>query len=227
MTDFISVVACLLFFVMVFNFIGGFDFVGVYIPPLNQSYMHGYIDLETMVFVPLSVDGSIGTAVLKDKLTCYQFSVDLALDIPVELSVIYYNDDGKPFAITTGITESLEMPYKDMPLDCAAIRVQVARTDGKGFSDADLLTLPSKVQLRITDKPQSILDSWGDGLSDIWDNIWGKGNADKKYTFIDDWVNDALDDIFGDKNTNSDPTDEPATRPLPEDETYPPIRLSA
>ena len=225
MNDFIIVIVCLLFFVMVFSVIGGFDMVGVYIPPLNQAYMHGYIDLETMSFVPLEVDGAIGTAVLKDRLTCYQFSVDLSLDIPVELSVIYYDADGNPFAITTGITDALVMSYKDMPLDCTAIRVQVARTDGKGFSDADLLTLPSKVQLRITDEPQSLLASWRDDIGSWWDRLWGEDPDERKYVFIEDWVEDAFDGVFG--NDDSGSSDEPATRPLPEDETRAPIQLSA
>ncbi len=165
MSNAFTVVLAILFFIAVFSFIGGFEMLDVYIPPVNQSYIHGYIDLDSLKFVPLNGDDVVGSAVLKNKLECKRFSLEIDVNYPVEATVFYYDENGKAIAVTESITGSLDMAYKDMPDFCSYIRVQVRRTDGGYFSDADLLTLSSKVRLVISTKKQALLDQWLDSFN--------------------------------------------------------------
>lgn len=170
MYDLLVMVICLLFFVACLGFFGVFEQLGIYVPPLDQSYVRGRIDLSTGNLVSgndLSVDDN-NVAVLKNALECYKFSLELKTDFPVEVDVLYYDQTWKPLAITENITGDFYMNYVDMPENVKYIRLQVRRTDGQALENDEILLLSSKVQLSVTDKQEDWVSKIGSAFVDFF-----------------------------------------------------------
>ncbi len=161
METFINVVLSLLIFVAVFGLIGGFSLLGIdFFTPWGQSYIHGSINRDTYAFQTLDESNTQGVAVLRNRVACTKFKLEVTFDYPVDVTVFYYDADGKPIAMTEVSDEFLEMNYQDMPALAKSVRIEVRRTDGGAFSDADLLFLSSKVKFSISTKAQPFYLKW-------------------------------------------------------------------